>query len=88
MGSVVQLPGSRAQLSSVVHQLNCSVACGVWNFPRPGIEPCLLSSLVDSLPLSHQGSPTTFFLMDLCVSNWPFLKNFFFFLYLAALIGS
>ena len=31
------------------------------DLPRPGIEPCLLLWQVDSLPLSHQGSPLPWF---------------------------
>ena len=40
---------------SYMHGLSCSVACGV--FPDQGWNPCLLHWQVDSLPLSHQGSP-------------------------------
>ena len=38
--------------------LSCSVACGV--FPDQGQNPGLLRWQVDSLPLSHQGSPKYF----------------------------
>ena len=30
---------------------------GMWDLPRPGIEPMSLHRQVDSLPLDHQGSP-------------------------------
>ena len=43
MGSVVVAPG-----------LSCSTACRI--FPDQGLNPCLLHSQEDSLPLSHQGS--------------------------------
>ena len=47
----------------VVHRLSCSVACG--NFPDQGSNLCLLPWQVDSLPLSHQGSPRFVFDEDL-----------------------
>ena len=40
----------------VVHGLSYSVACEI--FPDQGSNPCLLHWQADSLPLSHQGSPT------------------------------
>ena len=46
-------------LVAVVCRLSCSVACGV--FPDQGLNPCLLHWQADSLPLSHQGSPTISF---------------------------
>ena len=39
----------------VAQGLRCSVACGI--FPDQGWNPHLLHWKVDSLPLSHQGSP-------------------------------
>ena len=42
--------------SSVVLRLSCPEACRI--FPGQGLNPCPLHWLVDSLPLSHQGSPT------------------------------
>ena len=39
----------------VVLRLSCSAACGI--FPDQGSNPCPLHWQVDSLPLSHQGSP-------------------------------
>ena len=41
---------------AVVNQLSCSAACGI--FPDRGSNPCLLHWQGDSLPLSHQGSPS------------------------------
>ena len=55
--------GSRAcGLSSVVHGLNCSTACGI--FPDQGSNPCPLHWLVGSYPLDHQRRPV-----------YPFLKE-------------
>ena len=42
------------------HGLSCSAACGI--FPHQGSNPHLLHWQADSLPLSHQGSPTACFL--------------------------
>ena len=42
--------GSRAQL-----------LCGMWDLPRPGLEPVPLHWQADSQPLRHQGSPDFFF---------------------------
>ena len=39
----------------VAHWVSCSMACGI--FLHQGSSPCLLRWQVDSLPLSHQGSP-------------------------------
>ena len=33
------------------------VACGVWDLPKSGTEPMSHALKVDSLPLSHQGTP-------------------------------
>ena len=56
--------GSRALLSTgstvVAHGLTCSTARGI--FPGRGSGSCLLHWQANSLPLSHQGSPTLFFL--------------------------
>ena len=48
-------------LGSVVvgHRLSFPTAWGV--FPDQGLNPCLLHWQVDSLPLSHQGSPLVMF---------------------------
>ena len=39
----------------VVHELSCSLACGI--FLDQGLNLCLLHWQADSLPLSYQGSP-------------------------------
>ena len=39
----------------VAHRLSRPMACGI--FLDQGSNPCLLHWQVDSLPLSHQGSP-------------------------------
>ena len=55
-GSAVVIPGLQSTCSVVeAHWLSCSLACGV--SPDYRSNPCLLHWLVDSLPLSHQGSP-------------------------------
>ena len=51
----LQLPGSRAQDQFTV---SCSSACGI--LLDQGLNSCLLDGQVDSLPLSHQGSPQKF----------------------------
>ena len=45
----------------VAHGLCCFLACGF--FPDQESNPCLLHWQVDSLSLSHQGSPVVKFLM-------------------------
>ena len=58
--SVVVAPRLRSMGSTVAaHGLSCSVASGI--FPDQGSNPGLLRWQVDSLPLSHQGSPYVFF---------------------------
>ena len=65
----------------VVHQLSCSMACRI--FLDQGSNPCPLHWQVDSLPLSHQGSPrTSFEVMDLKFQFYllltvKFWKNYF-----------
>ena len=55
-GSIVSAPGlSSTGDTVVVHRLGCSVACGI--FPDQGWNLYLLHWQVNSLPLSHQGSP-------------------------------
>ena len=55
-GSAVTFLGLESTGSIVVaHKLSCSEACGI--FLDQGLNPCLLHWQVDSLPLSHQGSP-------------------------------
>ena len=56
VGFAVAAPGLSSTGSAViVHGLSCSVACGI--FLDQGSSPSLLHGQVDSLPLSHQGSP-------------------------------
>ena len=56
VGPVFVAPGLQSTGSIVVaHGLSCSVACGI--FTDQGLNPHLLHSQVDSLPLSHQGGP-------------------------------
>ena len=60
-GSVVAAPGLSSTGSIiVVHGLSCSAACGI--FPDQGSNLSLLCWQVDSLPLSHQESPSYFFI--------------------------
>ena len=64
MCSVAPVPRLWSSGSAVVaHGFSCSSACGI--FPDQGWNPCLLHWQVDSLPLSHQGSPRLWhFLLD------------------------
>ena len=56
MGSVVVAARLYSTDSVViVLRLRCSVSCGI--FPDQGLNPCLLLWQVNSLLLSHQGSP-------------------------------
>ena len=56
MGSIVVVPGLQSTVSIfVMHRLSSSKACGI--FPDQRSNSCLLHWQVDSLPLSHQGSP-------------------------------
>ena len=58
--SVVVAPRfQRTGSTLVVHGLSCSEARGI--FPDQGSNPCLLHWQLDSLPLSHQGSPSLSF---------------------------
>ena len=72
MGSVVVVPGLWSIDSKVVvHGPSRSLACGIR--PTYGLNLCLLHWQVDSLPLSHQGSPnrtvTGYNLSFGCVEN-------------------
>ena len=59
MGSVAEASGLHSTGSIVVvHGLSYCTACG--NFPDQRSNPCLWHWQVDSLPLSHQGSPPAF----------------------------
>ena len=51
----------------VVHGLHCSMVCGI--FPGQGLKPCVLHWQVDSLPLSHHGSPLRFHNFKMCVGS-------------------
>ena len=56
-GSVFAAPRPQSTGSvAVAHGLGCSAACGI--FLGQGSNPCLLHWQVDSLPPSHQRSPT------------------------------
>ena len=67
MGSVIVHPRlSSASSIAVVHRFSCTAAC----LPRPGIKNlCLLRWQVDSLPMSHQGSPEPFIVNQASVSS-------------------
>ena len=61
MGSLVAVPRLQSTGSVVaMDRLSWSTACGI--FPNQGSNPCLLNWQVDSLSLSHQGSPAVTFL--------------------------
>ena len=69
VGSAVAAPGLWSTGSAAaVHALSCSTACGI--VPDQGLNPCLLHGQVDSLPLSHQGSPQ---ISDFKSERWTFL---------------
>ena len=62
VGSAVAAPGLLSTgLVVVVHELSCSMACGI--FPDQGSNLCLLHWEVDSLPYSHEGSPSLLLLI-------------------------
>ena len=66
MGSVVVAPGLWSTGSMVkTHRLCCSMACGI--FLHQVFNPCLLHWQMDSLSLSHQGSPIVSSLFNLKV---------------------
>ena len=67
--------GSRCAGSVIVaHGPSCSAACGI--FPDQGSNLCPLHWQADSQPLSHQGSPGSFFLKYAFISKLPaFIKN-------------
>ena len=55
---------------SSVHQISQARVLGKQTFPTQGLTPHLLHWQVDSLPLSHQGSPDEFLKnMEKCVSS-------------------
>ena len=49
---------------AVVHGLSCPAACGIL-VPRPGIKPVSPAWQVDSLPLSHLGSPWLVYMLSI-----------------------
>ena len=55
----------------LAHGLSCSEAWGI--FPDQALNPCLLHWWVDSLPLSHQGSPGLDFFLLYSDSSFPIL---------------
>ena len=58
--------GSRRVGSVIVaHRPSCSVACGI--FPDQVSNPCPLHWQTDSQPLHHQGSPSSFLLVSICM---------------------
>ena len=63
------LGSSRTGSVAVAHGLSQSLACGI--FPDQESHPCLPHWQVDSLPLSHQGSP-----------GYPYYTSFFQFILL------
>ena len=70
VASEVADPGLDSTTGSVIvaHGLSCSAACGI--FPGQGLNPHPLHWQVDSLPLSHQGSPALLFLLlHVCVQS-------------------
>ena len=79
VASLVAEHGLEGALATVVgaHGLSCSTACG--SFLDQGSNPCLLHWQVDSLPLSHQGSPICYIYFK-CLFLW-FISFFFFFLW-------
>ena len=56
MGLAAVAPGLWSASSVVVHRPSCSAACGI--LADQGLNLCLLHWQADSLPLSHQGSPS------------------------------
>ena len=66
VGGSLQLPGCSTGSVVVAHRLSCSAACGV--LLDQGLNLYLLHWQADSLPLSHQGSPTIQFWHSLSVS--------------------
>ena len=54
-GAAHRLAGSSTDSGAVADGPSCLSACG--SFPDQGSNPCPLFRQVDSLPLSHQGSP-------------------------------
>ena len=69
MRSTVAVPGLQSTGSIFVqHGLSCSEACEI--FPDQGSNLCLLHWQVDSFPLSHQGSPRTWYFKKFSKTLW------------------
>ena len=69
-GSIIVIPGLQSAGSAVIvlGLSSSTVAGGV--FLDQGSNPCLLSWQMDSLPLSHQGSPRKLFLVLFLWAVW------------------
>ena len=63
VGSGLAAPGSKAQAQYLWPQTQW--LCGLWDLPRPEVEPMSPALQADSYPLSHQGSPRISFLSAL-----------------------
>ena len=71
----LQKTGSRRAGSVMVtHGPSCSAACGI--FPDQGSNPCPLHWQADSQPLHRQGSPHTFFKLQIMTPQWV-VKSFY-----------
>ena len=57
----------------VAHGLSCSMACGI--FADQGSNPCLLHWQVNSLPLSHHGSPAQHSIEEAGVQSPEFING-------------
>ena len=76
-GSVVVAPGLTSSVVGL-HRFSCPAACGV--FADQGSNLCLLHWQMDSLPLSHQGSPEVLIIKEFgFVFFFCGLKTVFFF---------
>ena len=66
--------------TAVAHGLSCSTASGASRgsgiLPDQGSNPCLLHWQVDSLPLSHQGSPLSYTFNETCYRRPVYSKTY------------
>ena len=62
VSSVVEVPSSRARAQQLWPRTQLPPTCGI--FSDQILNPCLLHWQVDSLPVSHQGSPTKWDILD------------------------
>ena len=60
--SAAAVPRLQSSFSSCGSRAERLTACGI--FPHEGSNPCFLHQQADSLPLSHQGSPTDVFIKE------------------------